>query len=73
MLIPKDNESDLYEVDEEVKKTIRFQAVSDLAQVLKAALIRPAHKAPRPVVTVPPATQLIAADAGAPKEPATVM
>ena len=41
--------------------------------VLKAALIRPAHKAPRPVVTVPPATQLIAADAGAPKEPATVM
>ena len=75
VLIPKDNESDLYEVDEEVKKTIRFLPVSDLAQVLKAALIRPAHKAPRPVVTVPPATQLIAADAGAgaAKEPATVM
>ena len=75
VLIPKDNESDLYEVDEEVKKSIRFLPVSDLAQVLKAALIRPAHKAPRPVVTVPPATQLIAADAGAgaAKEPATVM
>ena len=73
VLIPKDNESDLYEVDEEVKKAIRFVPVSDLSQVLKAALIRPSAATPRASVTVPPATQLIATDASAAKEPATVM
>ena len=73
VLIPKDNESDLYEVDEEVKKAIRFVPVSDLSQVLKEALIRPAVATPRASVTVPPATQLIATDASAAKEPATVM
>ena len=73
VLIPKDNESDLYEVDEEVKKNIRFVPVGDLSQVLKAALIRPAAATPRAAVTVPPATQLIATDTSAAKEPATVM
>ena len=73
VLIPKDNESDLYEVDEEVKKAIRFVPVSDLSQVLKAALIRPSAATPRASVTVPPATQLIATDTSAAKEPATVM
>lgn len=73
VLIPKDNESDLYEVDEEVKKAIRFIPVSDLSQVLKEALIRPTVATPRASVTVPPATQLIATDASAAKEPATVM
>ena len=73
VLIPKDNESDLYEVDEEVKKNIRFVPVGDLSQVLKAALIRPAAATPRASVTVPPATQLIATDTSAAKEPATVM
>ena len=73
VLIPKDNESDLYEVDEEVKKAIRFVPVSDLSQVLKEALIRPAVTTPRASVTVPQATQLIATDASAAKEPTTVM
>ncbi|MBQ7858604.1 MAG: endopeptidase La [Faecalibacterium sp.] len=41
VLIPKANESDLYEVDEEVKQAIRFVAVSNLSQVLNTALIRP--------------------------------
>ena len=42
VLIPKGNESDLYEVDEEVKKAIQFVPVSDLEQVLKATLEPPA-------------------------------
>ncbi len=42
VLIPKDNESDLYEVDQEVKDAIRFVPMTDLTQVLKEALIKPA-------------------------------
>ena len=42
VLIPKDNESDLYEVDQEVKDAIHFMPMTDLTQVLKAALIKPA-------------------------------
>ena len=41
VLIPKDNESDLYEVEEEVKKAVTFVPVSNLQQVLDKALIRP--------------------------------
>ena len=41
VLIPKDNESDLYEVDEEVKKAVTFVPVTNLQQVLEKALIRP--------------------------------
>ena len=41
ILIPQDNVSDLYEVDDEVKKAVRFVPVNDLSQVLKEALIRP--------------------------------
>jgi ATP-dependent Lon protease len=41
VLIPKGNESNLYDVDEEVKKSIRFVPVSTLAQVLNEALIKP--------------------------------
>ena len=41
VLIPKDNLSDLYEVDDEVKKNIEFLPMSNLSQVLAAALLRP--------------------------------
>ena len=41
VLIPKDNESDLYEVDQEVKDTVRFVPMTDLSQVLKEALVKP--------------------------------
>ena len=41
VLIPKDNVSDLYEVDDEVKKNIQFLPMSNLAQVLNAALLKP--------------------------------
>jgi ATP-dependent Lon protease len=41
VLIPKGNESNLYDVDEEVKKSIRFVPVSTVAQVLNEALIKP--------------------------------
>ena len=45
VLIPKDNESDLYDVDEEVKQNLQFVPVSTLAQVLDIALL----KAPKPL------------------------
>ena len=41
VLIPKDNESDLYDVDQEVKDAIRFVPMTDLTQVLKEALLKP--------------------------------
>ena len=41
VLIPKDNEPDLYEVDEEVKKNLTFLPMSNLSQVLNAALLKP--------------------------------
>ena len=41
VLIPKDNVSDLYEVDDEVKKNLQFLPMSNLAQVLNAALLKP--------------------------------
>ena len=41
VLIPKDNLSDLYEVDDEVKKNIEFLPMSNLSQVLAAALLKP--------------------------------
>ena len=41
VLIPKDNVPDLYEVDDEVKKNLIFLPMSDLAQVLNAALLKP--------------------------------
>ena len=41
VLIPKGNESDLYEVDEEVKKHIRFLPMTSLEQVLQEALLWP--------------------------------
>lgn len=73
VLIPKDNESDLFEVDAEVKKAVRFVPVSDLSEVLKAALISPSRNAARTAPAVPQATQLIATETSAAKEPATVM
>ena len=69
VLIPEANKPDLYEVDEEVKKAVKFIPVSDLSQVLKHALILPAaHKR-----TMPQATQLIATEQSTAKEPAAVM
>ena len=41
VLIPKDNEPDLYEVDEEVKKNLTFLPMQNLSQVLDAALMKP--------------------------------
>ncbi len=41
VLIPKDNEPDLYEVDDEVKKNLTFLPMHDLTQVLNAALLKP--------------------------------
>ena len=50
VLIPKDNEPDLYEVDDEVKKTLTFLPMQSLTQVLNAALLKPqnAKKAKAP-------------------------
>ena len=59
VLIPEANKPDLYEVDEEVKKAVKFIPVSDLSQVLKHALILPAASAAHKR-TMPQATQLIA-------------
>ena len=46
VLIPKDNECDLYDVDEEVKQSLTFQPVSTLAQVLDIALLKPSKPLP---------------------------
>ena len=50
VLIPKDNEPDLYEVDDEVKKNLTFLPMQSLSQVLNAALLKPqnAKKAKAP-------------------------
>ena len=50
VLIPKDNEPDLYEVDDEVKKNLTFLPMQSLTQVLDAALLKPqnAKKAKAP-------------------------
>ena len=55
VLIPKDNVPDLYEVDDEVKKNLTFLPMSDLAQVLNAALLKP--RAFLPVIRTPPKRQ----------------
>ena len=47
VLIPKGNEPDLYEVDDEVKKNLEFSAVTNLSQVLEAALLREKKSASR--------------------------
>ena len=41
VLIPKDNEPDLYEVDDEVKKNLTLLPMQSLTQVLNAALLKP--------------------------------
>ena len=50
VLSPKDNEPDLYEVDDEVKKNLTFLPMQSLTQVLNAALLKPqnAKKAKAP-------------------------
>lgn len=48
VLIPKDNASDLYEVDPEVKKSVRFVPVGSLQQVLRHALLQPAQPPQQP-------------------------
>ena len=50
VLIPKDNEPDLYDVDDEVKKSLTFLPMQSLTQVLNAALLKPqnAKKAKAP-------------------------
>lgn len=65
VLIPKENVSDLYEVDEEVKKAVQFVPVSELSQVLRKALIWPkkAHKTEHKEM---PAFQANAAETGVP-------
>lgn len=73
VLIPKENATDLYEVDAEVKEKIHFIPVERLSQVLKHALIMPGHAAARSVHAMPQATNLIASEKPAAKDPATVM
>lgn len=45
--VPKGNEPDLYEVDDEVKKNLEFLPVTNLSQVLEAALLREKKSASR--------------------------
>ena len=73
VLIPKENATDLYEVDAEVKEKIHFIPVERLSQVLKHALIMPGHAAARSAHTMPQATNLIAGEKPVAKDPATVM
>ena len=73
VLIPKENATDLYEVDAEVKEKIHFIPVERLSQVLKHALIMPGHAAARSTHAMPQATNLIAGEKPAAKDPATGM
>ena len=73
VLIPKENVTDLYEVDAEVKEKIHFIPVERLSQVLKHALIMPGHAAARSAHAMPQATNLIVGEKPAAKDPATVM
>ncbi|MDY4448696.1 endopeptidase La [Gemmiger sp.] len=73
VLIPKENATDLYEVDAEVKEKIHFIPVERLSQVLKHALIMPGNAAARSTHAMPQATNLIAGEKPAAKDPATVM
>ena len=73
VLIPKENVTDLYEVDAEVKEKIHFIPVERLSQVLKHALIMPGHTAARSAHAMPQATNLIAGEKPVAKDPATVM
>lgn len=75
VLIPKDNASDLYEVDAEVKEKVQFIPVANLSEVLKHALVRSAAHLPGLPAGVPQATSLIANEkpADAHKEPTAVM
>lgn len=58
VLIPKENESDLYEIDQEVKDAIQFLPMTNLSQVLNAALIKPEHIKKNIAASVPPAKSL---------------
>ena len=75
VLIPKDNASDLYEVDAEVKEKVCFIPVGNLSEVLKHALVRSGRTPARAAHGVPQATSLIANEnpAEGHKEPAAVM
>ena len=73
VLIPKENATDLYEVDAEVKEKIHFIPVERLSQVRKHALIMPGHAAARSAHAMPQATNLIAGEKPVAKDPATVM
>ena len=73
VLIPKENATDLYEVDAEVKEKIHFIPVERLSQVLKHALIMPGHAAARSAHAMPQATNQIAGEKPDAKDPATVM
>ena len=73
VLIPKENATDLYEVDAEVKEKIHFIPVERLSQVLKHALVMPGHAAARSAHAMPQATNLIVGEKPVAKDPATVM
>ncbi len=67
VLMPKDNESDLYEVDDEVKENLEFVPVSNLEQVLRTALSAPGAapaRRPRPKTKKRPAAP-VPAESGA--------
>lgn len=75
VLIPKDNASDLYEVDAEAKEKVCFIPVGNLSEVLKHALVRSGRTPARAAHGVPQATSLIANEnpAEGHKEPTAVM
>ena len=58
---------------EHIKEKIHFIPVERLSQVLKHALIMPGHAAARSAHAMPQATNLIAGEKPAAKDPATVM
>ena len=51
VLIPKDNEPALYEVDPVVKQALEFHPVSSLDEVLSLALLKDKKKAKHPEKT----------------------
>ena len=56
VLIPKANERDLEDVDQEVKNSLVFHTVSDICEVIELALLPKAQGEERPIVNPLPIT-----------------
>jgi ATP-dependent Lon protease len=59
IILPKDNEADIEDVPEEVRRELRFHTVETLDEVLKIALV---PEVAEPLVVKPPAAHLRTAD-----------